>query len=317
MRINRMLAITVMMLNRDRVTARELAEKFDVSVRTIYRDLDAIDLAGIPIVSYSGNKGGYGIMDTYRIDRQYLTFDDIVSMVSTLRGMNTALENRELDLAIEKITSLVPGNKSDDLKSKSQQLVVDILPLGYTQRQKDRIKIVHQAVNDQRLLQIEYCNTKGERTERIVEPMTLIFKGYAWYLFAFCLLKQDYRIFRLSRMNHPVILDESFDRREKTYESAFSPDPATLPMVHLKLRFSPQVRYRVEDFFDHEQITYEKDGCMLVEVDFPEDQWVYSFLLGYNEYVEVLEPAHIQQILIEKAKEILKIYKPDIQVSQD
>jgi predicted DNA-binding transcriptional regulator YafY len=312
-----MLAITVMLLNRDRVTARELAEKFDVSVRTIYRDLEAIDLAGIPIVSYSGNKGGYGIMDTYRIDRQYLTFDDIVSMVSTLRGINTALENRELDTAIEKITSLVPGHKSDDFKKYSQQIVVDILPMGYTRKQKDRLKTVHQAVNAQCLLSFEYCNTKGERTKRTVEPMTLIFKGYAWYLFGFCLLKTDYRIFRLSRMNHPAVIGESFTRRDKSYNDAFSPDPDTLPMVHLVLRFSPRVRIRVEDFFDPEQIRYEKDGHMVLTVDFPEDQWVYSFLLGYGEDVEVLEPVHIQHILMEKAKKILKIYKPDIQVSQD
>ncbi|MFC1568694.1 helix-turn-helix transcriptional regulator [bacterium] len=316
MRIDRMLAITVMMLNRDRVTARELAEKFEVSVRTIYRDLQAIDQAGIPIMSYSGNQGGYGIMDTFRIDRQYLTFDDIVSMVSTLRGINTTLENRELDTAIEKITNLVPRTKSAELKKISQQIVVDIVPLGYTHRQKERLKDVHAAVSEERLLEFEYCNTKGEHTTRSVEPMTLIFKGYAWYLFAYCHLKDDYRLFRLSRMKNTLVHKETFERKNKSYKDAFSPDPDSYQIVHLKLQFSPRVRVQVEDFFEPNQIRYLKNGSMRVEIAFPEDDWVYSFLLGYGEHVKVLAPPHVQDILREKAEKIQSIYKPDIQVSQ-
>ncbi|MBN1781069.1 YafY family transcriptional regulator [bacterium] len=309
MRIDRMLAMTVMMLNRDRITARELADKFDVSVRTIYRDLEAIDQAGIPIVSHSGNRGGYGIMDTFRIDRQYLTFDDIVSMVSTLRGVNSALENRELDLAIEKIVNLVPQNKTDDLKKYEQQVVVDIMPLGYSLRQKERFSKVHGAVCGQKLLRFDYCNTKGEHTNRTVEPMTLIFKGYAWYLFAYCRLKEDYRLFRLSRMNQPVILDETFETRDKTFRDVFSGNSSSVRTIHLKLLFSAFVRMQVEDFFEPKQIMILKEGNMQVEVDFPEDEWVYSFLLGYGEHVTVLEPFHIRHILAEKAKKIFSLYQ--------
>jgi len=316
MRIDRMLSIIVMMLNRDRVTARELAEKFGVSVRTVYRDLQAIDEAGIPVMSYSGNKGGYGIMDTFRIDRHYLTFDDIVSMVTTLRGVNTTLENRELDTAIEKIANLVPRTKSHDLFRHSQQMIVDIMPLGYTHRQKARMKDVHQAVSEQQLLEFEYNNTKGEHTKRIVEPMTLIFKGYAWYLFAYCRLKKDYRLFRLSRMRNPLILSESFHRKNQSYEDTFQGDPNSDQIVHLKLQFSPDVRVQVEDFFEPDQIRYLKNGSMRVNIDFPEDNWVYSFLLSYGEHVKVLSPEHIRAILFEKAKKIQDIYKPDIQMSQ-
>jgi predicted DNA-binding transcriptional regulator YafY len=316
MRIDRMLGITMMVLNRDRVTARELAEKFEVSVRTIYRDLEAINLAGIPIVSHSGSQGGYGIMDTFRIDRQFLTFEDILAMVSTLRGVNSTLENQELDLAIEKIASLLPRHQADEMDRYSKQVVIDILPLGYTKRQKDRLKTVHQALVEERLLRFEYCNTKGEKTIRCVEPMTLIFKGYAWYLFAFCRLKSDYRLFRLSRMNHPEILDETFEKKNQTYEDAFKPDLSDPIIAHLKLRFSPAVRMPVEDYFEPEQIRANPDGSLHVEVSFPEDQWVYSFLLGYGEHVEVLEPPHIRDILREKAKKIQALYNPDNTVSQ-
>lgn len=316
MRIDRMLSITVMMLNRDRVTARELAEKFEVSIRTIYRDLQAIDQAGIPITSYSGNRGGYGIMDTFRIDRQYLTFDDIVSMVTTLRGINSTLENRKLDLAIEKITNLIPKIKNDDFQEYSRKVVVDILPLGYTHRQKARIKDVHRAVIAQRLIELEYSNAKGECSRRTVEPLTLVFKGYAWYLFAYCRLKSDYRLFRLSRMREVTILSESFDRKPRSYEDAFWTDPDSIRMVHLSLLFSREVRVQVEDYFEPEQIQYSEDGSMHVEVDFPEDAWVYSLILGFGEHVKVLSPPHIQKIIQEKAEKIKSVYKPDTQVSQ-
>ena len=264
MRIDRLLAITVLLLNRDRITARELAEKFSVSVRTIYRDLEAIDQAGIPIMSFSGNRGGYGIMDTFRIDRQYLTFDDIVSMVSTLRGVNNTLENRELDLALEKIINLVPDGKTGEFKRISEQIVVDLIPLGYTHRQKLRVKAVHQAIHERRILEFEYCNYQGERTRRRVEPMTLIFKGYAWYLFAFCRLRSDYRLFRLSRIQSVSLDPEIFERKEKSYKDIFAPDPDSLITVHLKLRFLPQVRVQVEDFFEPDQIRPEEEGTLLV-----------------------------------------------------
>ena len=316
MRIDRLLAITVLLLNRDRITARELAEKFSVSVRTIYRDLEAIDQAGIPIMSFSGNRGGYGIMDTFRIDRQYLTFDDIVSMVSTLRGVNNTLENRELDLALEKIINLVPDGKTGEFKRISEQIVVDLIPLGYTHRQKLRVKAVHQAIHERRILEFEYCNYQGERTRRRVEPMTLIFKGYAWYLFAFCRLRSDYRLFRLSRIQSVSLDPEIFERKEKSYKDIFAPDPDSLITVHLKLRFLPQVRVQVEDFFEPDQIRPEEEGTLLVEADFPEDPWILTFLLGYGDYVQVLEPAMIREQLLEKAEKIVSFYKPDRLLSQ-
>jgi predicted DNA-binding transcriptional regulator YafY len=315
MRIDRLLAITVILLNRDRITARELAAKFEVSVRTIYRDLETIDQAGIPIMSFSGNRGGYGIMDTFRIDRQYLTFEDIVSLVSTLRGVNDTLENRELDLVLEKILNLVPAGRVGEFKRISEQILIDLVPLGYTHRQKIRIKTVHRAIYEQRILEFEYWDYQGEKTRRNVEPMTLIFKGYAWYLFAFCHLRSDFRLFRLSRIQSLSLCPETFERRKKSYRDIFTPDPDSFTPVHLKLRFSPQIRVQVEDFFEPDQIRVEKAGTLLVEVDFPEDPWILTFLLGYGDNVQVLEPASVRKQLYQKAKKIVSFYKPDHQLS--
>jgi predicted DNA-binding transcriptional regulator YafY len=130
MRIDRMLAITVMLLNRDRINARELAEKFEVSVRTVYRDIDAINMAGIPVISFPGNEGGFGIMEHFRLDRQLLTLNDMLTILTALKGIDTGLIHKEVESAIEKITNLVPKEKADQAEQFFNQMVIDVVPYG-------------------------------------------------------------------------------------------------------------------------------------------------------------------------------------------
>ena len=308
MRIDRMLAITVMLLNRQRISARELAEKFEVSIRTIYRDIEAINMAGIPVVSFSGNNGGFGILETFTLDRQLLTLNDMINILGALKGVNTTFKDRELDTAIEKIQNLVPKDKERQVQRHLQQVVIDIVPMGYTRRQKERLQVVQQAVTRSHLLKFEYRNSKGETCTRTVEPMTLLFKGYAWYLYAFCLLKNDFRLFRLSRMKDALMIDKQFTRREKTYLENSEQDTTTIPWVRLVLKFSPCVRFRVEDYFDEETIELLPSGELLVTVEYPENEWVYSLILGYGEYVKVLEPEHIREIIRKKSRKIFNLY---------
>ena len=316
MRIDRMLTITIMLLNRKRITARELAQKFEVSVRTVYRDIDAINLAGIPVVSFPGNDGGFGIMENYKLDRQLLTLSDMVVILSALKGMNTTFKDKELDSAIEKISNLVPEDRADELRLHLEQVVIDILPWGHTEKQKSKLQNVQKSISGNCLINFNYRNMKGEYTKRTVEPMSLIFKGYAWYLFGYCKLKNDYRIFRLSRMKNLEVTNKKFSRRDKSYKDILKGNEKNVKTVDLVLKFSPEVRVRIEDQFDEDQYTFTDEGDIIVKISFPEDEWVYSYILGYGEHVEVLEPAHIRKKIAKKAKKIHEIYKPDIMVSQ-
>ena len=315
MRIDRMLGITVMLLNKDRISARELADKYEVSIRTIYRDIEAINMAGIPIVAYSGNNGGFGIMNNFKLDRQLLTFQDMLSMISALKGINSTLENKELDTAIEKITSLVPEDKTAQLQQYFQHVSVDIQPWGYREKQKKHIKTIHESIANSVLIEFTYGNYKGEIVRRTVEPMTLLFKGYAWYLFAFCKLKNDFRLFRLSRMKELVVTDTKFKRKNVTYEEHSSSSFDQTTLTDIVLKFSPEVRLKVEEYFDEEVVEYLDNGEMIVRVRLPEDEWIYSFLLSFGASVEVIEPEHIKRIILEKAEKILHLYKHDIMLS--
>lgn len=311
MRIDRMLAITVLLLNRDRIPARELADRFEVSVRTIYRDIDAINLAGIPVVSYPGNSGGFGILESFRLDRQVLTLSDMMSMLSALKGINTTLESRELDSAIEKITSLVPANRSAELDRYFDRFFVDVLPWGADERMKERVKTVHLAVAQERILSFAYRNARGETVQRRVEPMTLALKGYSWYLYAYCRLREAFRVFRLSRMRAVELCNERFTRREGSFEQYYREyvENAGSADIDLRLRFQERVRFLVEDYFPEIDVTEEPGGTILVSTALPGGEWLVSMLLSYGPSVEVLEPQWLKDELRVAAAEILAAYE--------
>ena len=316
MRIDRMLAITVILLNKDRISARELADRFEVSIRTIYRDVDAISMAGIPITSYAGKQGGFGIIDNFKLDRQLLTMKDMLAMLSALKGINATLENEELNSAIDKITCLIPDDKTNLLEDYLQHISIDILPWGTQKKQQKFLKKIHNSVKENNIIKFRYENSKGEIRERKVEPMTLIFKGYAWYLFAFCLYRKDYRLFRLSRMKDVNILEEKFVRKSKTHKEYFKESDKSGKMTNIILKCSNKIKQKVIEYFGEENVEVQENGNSIVNFSAPEDDWLYSIILSFGEYVEVLEPEQIRNIIKEKAEKIFSNYKHDIMVSQ-
>lgn len=310
MRIDRMLGITVLLLGRDRVTARELSERFEVSIRTVYRDLEALQQAGIPVVCLPGKGGGYSLMDNYKVDRRLLSFDDMVAILTALKGANAAVQSPLMESTIDKIRSLIPRDKSSEASLHLEQLVIDYLPWGNGKRQQERLRLVHHAINANRLVKLIYRNLRGEVGARIVEPMTLLFKGYSWYLSGYCRTREDYRLFRLSRIVSVEELQETFIRRPEIHPYFPESRGPAFPPVHLVLRFASEVRLRVEEYFDEDAIALCEDGCCLVTVDWPEDEWIYDTLLSFGEHVTVLEPPHVRQSIRRRLLEALDLYKP-------
>jgi predicted DNA-binding transcriptional regulator YafY len=316
MRIDRMLGIIVLLLNRDKISAKKLSERFAVSVRTIYRDIEAINMAGIPIVSHAGSNGGFGIMENYRLDRQILSIDDMTSIITALKGVGTSLGDNDLDNIAEKILSLVPREKIENVNKHFEEVVIDIAAWGFREKSKEYLKILQSAISENHIVKFLYRNMRGEILQRTVEPMTVIFKGYAWYLFAFCKERNDYRLFRLSRMDNLEIVNQKFQRKNISYKEYFSNPENLINTVDLVLKFSPEVKIRVEEYFEESVVKYTSDGSMIVSVSFPEDEWIYSTVLSFGEFVEVVSPQRIREIVHEKAKKICAVYKADTLLSQ-
>jgi len=308
MKIDRMLTIIVMLLNRSRISAKELAEKFGISVRTVYRDIEAINMAGIPIISYPGNNGGFGIIENYKLDHQLLTLNNLCSILSALKGINSTLEDVELESSIEKLRNLIPQDKTHHLDLHMEQIIIGILPWAYTSKQKQRVKIIQNAITQSQLITITYRNYANETSTRQIEPMSLVFKGYTWYLFAYCHLKTDFRVFRISRIIDLQVEDVLFTRRKKSYQEIEEASKKQVSFTSITLKFAPQVRTRVEDVFDRENIEILSTGEMIVTAQFPEKEWYFALIFSFGEYVEVLGPERVRRAVAFRIKSMHEKY---------
>lgn len=302
MKIERMLTIIVMLLNRNRVTANELAEKFEVSVRTIYRDIETINLAGIPIISHSGNNGGFSIYENYKLNHQVLTLNNLSSLLSVLKDINTTVDDIELESSIEKLQNIVPTNKLDELKIQSEQIIIDLHPYGDSPKQKELVKTIRQAITQTRLLTIDYRNYNSVVSTRQIEPMSLIFKNYTWYLFAYCRLKEDFRLFRVSRIKDYKIEGQTFERQDTSYHEVSAQEFEQTQMITLVLKAASTMKSRVEDIFNQEDIEILETGEFLITATFPEKEWLLSLIFSFGEDIEVLEPKKLRETIASKLR---------------
>lgn len=311
MKVHRLLSIVMHLLTRKRVGAQELADLFEVSLRTIYRDLETINASGIPIVSYSGPGGGYEIMEQYHIDRQIVTLEDLNSVMTALKGLKSSLDDPELDKLIVKVGALITKSEQHRLDESGDTLLFDTNIWRGGHIDKTMVAELRTAARNRRVVSFTYINAEGRAEERLVEPIGLAWKGYAWYLYAFCRLRNDYRSFRLTRIKELKILGETFPNRgvtlaelDKRWGSAQEQHPTPL-----RLKFHPRMRVKVEEYFPREEIMELDDGYLLVETVHNEDYWLYSTLLSYGTDVEVLSPARVADELKQRAKAIFNLYE--------
>ncbi|MUT68320.1 YafY family protein [Paenibacillus sp. NEAU-GSW1] len=236
MKLDRLLAITMTLLNQPRVSATDLSKRFEVSLRTIYRDMEAINQAGIPIVSFAGSDGGYEIMQGYRLEKQVLSLDDFSSIYSALRGVRSATDHIEIDRLIERIGALMPGQNTRD----QYYLDFDFKP----------------APNDKVHMAFKYLDNNGAETERKVEPMGLFLKGYIWYLYGYCLTRMNIRVFRLSRIGQ-LRRDYTLQDVEKQFMNR-----ADFKKVQAVLLFQSEMKTRVRDEFGFDQLLMNSEDTL-------------------------------------------------------
>ncbi|PAB59129.1 helix-turn-helix transcriptional regulator [Anaeromicrobium sediminis] len=301
MKLERLLAIVIKMLNKDKVTAKELADYFQVSVRTIQRDMEEINMTGIPIVSYKGPKGGYGILDNYKIHKNFFSDIEYKMLIMSLKGVAQVYEDKNLSAIIEKLGAIGPkGNEENNV-------VMDFSPWGNPKKRREKVNKIKNAIDNNRITQFEYIDNNGKESCRKVEPLSLILKINTWYLHAYCIARKDYRLFKVSRMRNIVITNDNFVKREdeSVYKFNFEENIGT----KLRLKFERQALNRLDDYFEIEDVNFNEDGYIYVDVTYPEDEWVYGMVLSFGDKVEVIEPDHIRKIIKDRAENIFNKYK--------
>lgn len=301
MQISRLFRMLYMLLERERVTAVELARELEVSVRTVYRDAQALCEAGVPLYSEQGRSGGFAILPTYKLSKSMLSRDEQQALLASLAASaQSGAQDTEL---LGKLRAFF-GAESRDW--------VQIDFADWSGQQDQDIAVFRQAILESRLLEMDYYGENGAASLRTVCPFTLWFKGQAWYLRAYCLSRRAVRTFKLSRIRQPQIIPGTFPEEAQAARASDVlttnwPEPE---YIHLVLRADKCMAYRIFDDFSQSSIAPQEDGSFLIDTHFPPGAWIRSIMLSYGEHAEVIEPDWLREEIRQAAEKMLKRYKP-------
>lgn len=285
MQLNRLIETVFILLQDGNVTARSLAERFSVSPRTIYRDIDVLSAAGIPVFTDKGNGGGIFIAPEYQINNALLSKAEQEELFLHLKSQSAA--NSGLNKILEKLGSVFKSNSYDFIE-------VDFSDWKNNGEQQDSFDCIKKAIIDKKVLEFEYYNSAGESSTRSVEPLKLIYKHRAWYFYGFCRLRKQNRLFRLSRMSKLNIAEENYDRICENKEVSKSLE-WTGDIVEIELEIDGSLAARVFDEFERQQITQKCNGDFSVNMLSPFDEWVTNYILSYGDKVRVISPQWLKQ----------------------
>ncbi|MNH85567.1 HTH domain protein [compost metagenome] len=303
MKLERLISIIYKLLNHEVLSASMLAEEFQVSQRTIYRDIDVICAAGFPVISYQGIKGGYGMMDGYKMDRSLLGSYDVDSLITVLRSLSSVFEDERVKGTIERLQTIGPEYQTPSLS----------VDLETHRTETDALPHLRTAIMERNVIRFDYINAKNERTTRDMEPLRLHFKYSNWYIYGYCRTRRDYREFRLSRMMNLFLTQDIFHPHHEIPQEAGVSYAAWQDQVEeVVIRVGPEALAEVMDQFHQVDKQFDPDGSMTMRIPVYrplEARWLWSILLSFGCGAEVLEPSALRGILKEQLKNTLKLYE--------
>ncbi len=306
MKINRLMEIIIILINKGSITAKELSERFMVSKRTIYRDIEELSSAGIPVYMSKGKGGGISLLDGYTLNKAMLTEGEKQNIIFALKTLG-GVKDVQIQSTLEKLGSIFGNSKNIDW------LEIDFSSWGNHSTIDKRFEQVKSSILRERILQFKYINSKNSESNRLVKPYKVMFKGQSWYMVGFCCEKKGIRIFKLTRMREVIITEDIYERTELEdlieLNEKKGDNPEYKPYnVTLKMKFQKDMFFRLIDFYQEEEILKEEDGTYIVTTTFPYDEWIYSHILSYGHKVKLLEPQFIIDELKNRIKNLGEIY---------
>ena len=297
MKDNRLFRILYYILEKEKVTANELADKFEVSVRTIYRDIDSISSVGVPIFTTQGKGGGIRIDNDFILNKSLFDTNEKEQIIAALQGLEKTNEAYKSEL-ITKLSALFKIKNSNWIE-------IDFTSWGSNNTYQDLFNALKTTIINKNIISFSYNSSKAEKINRKVKPIRLLFKEQDWYLYAFCLLRNDFRYFKLPRMKDLEVLainyEDNFEnavlKKELKYEN----------IVNIKLKFDKSVAFRVYDEFN-EAIEEDEKGNLYVEIKIPNNYKLYNYIFSFGSNVEILEPKEIRNQFKNMINEIAKKY---------
>lgn len=292
---NRLFEIVYILMQKKKVTAKELADRFEVSTRTIYRDIEILSGANIPIYATKGKDGGIGLLDEYVLNKSILSEEEQNQILFALQGMTKVKGQDEKDI-LERL-SILFNKKVDDW------IRIDFSNWSKGDMQENQFEVIKSAILNKRLVEFTYYNSKGEESKRIVEPLQIWFKDKFWYLISYCRNREDYRIFKIARIKECRILEEHFERKLPKEEQQ---EKHNVKMILLELEIKKEMAYRIYDEFESEEVKQKENGDFIITVEYPENEWIYGYILSFGESIKVLSPNRVKSMVKDKLEKMLK-----------
>ena len=298
-----MIKILMLLLSRRKVCAREIAERYEISVRSVYRYIEELCVAGIPIDVARGRYGGLTIADTYRLPVGYFTKDEYTAAVNALTAMSSQVSDEAVLTALEKLQRQIKSERADT--SVSGGIIVDGGTWGDTKKFSDKMAVCERAVNESLCLDIDYISRSGEHSRRIIDPHVLIFKQNVWYVYAFCHTKQSFRTFKIGRIKSARFTGKAFEKREISREEIpLNFGYRSEELIELVLEIDKEKLPDAEEWIGIDNI--EPRGKKFVaEVSVPDDDGLVSKILGFGGGVKVVSPAALREKVIAAANNII------------
>lgn len=303
MKIDRLIGILAVLLQREKVTAPQLAEKFEVSRRTINRDIEDLCKAGIPIATAQGANGGISIMEGYKIDRTLLTSSDLQAILAGLRSLDSVCRTNRYGQLMEKLSA-----GALDKCAGGQPVLID-LASWYKGSLSPKIELIRAAIERCEAIRFLYYSLKGE-TVRCVEPYHLLFQWSSWYVWGWCREREDFRLFKLNRMAELSLTKETFAKRQDA-QPDLSNERVFPENYRVKVRFAPECKWRLVEEYGSGCYTEEEGGTLLFSVGYTNRENLIGWILGFGDKAELLEPKELREELAGIGRAVWERYRVD------
>jgi len=298
---DRLFQMLYLLLENGSMTAPALSEKLEVSVRTVYRDVEVLSMAGVPIHATVGKSGGISLMPGFTFDKAILSGVEQDKLLFAVQSLRAA--DQEVDDLLHKLGAVFHRPSAD-------WIVVDFSPWGLRRTDAKRFELIKTAILNCQILSLTYCGVSGEKKQRLVRPLRMVYKDKNWYLQAYCQRAEDFRLFKIGRILAATPTGENFTQMDIVDIPPIETEAPSGFETPLSLRFSPQVAFRVYDDFDQSSITEEANGYLRVDISFPIDSWVVSYLFSFGTEVEILTPDDLRKEIAAYAEKISVHHKP-------
>ncbi|WP_313076863.1 helix-turn-helix transcriptional regulator [Lacrimispora sp.] len=300
MRLHRLLGILSILLSRKTISAKELSVKFQVSLRTIYRDIKAIEEAGIPLYAIPGNGGGIGIVEEYKLNKTALTGDEINYLMTGIAGLKTIADTEKLQILLMKLFPTDPYIMAD------LDIMIDFSAWNKnaTEVLKQNVNIIRMAIMSNNYLQIEYLSS-NRRSNLIIAPSKVVFKSAAWYLFGKSTVNSDFHFYKISRIVKMEIINEQFVPVNAEIPADWSDDFTNDSGEKITLAFDQSMEYRVIDIFGKDNYEQGSNGSIIVNFHCSNRNWLIHFVLGFGINIEIIYPPDLKKEYLDYIKRII------------